>query len=291
LKKCIGELKPEIVFHLAAQPLVRQSYLEPIETVTANVLGTANVLESCRLSDHVRTVLIVTSDKVYRNLETATPYGENDALGGHDVYSATKACAEIISASYSKSFFEPSAGRTIAMATARAGNVFGGGDWAQDRLIPDLVRAFTAGLQASIRSPNAVRPWQHVLDVTNGYLMLGRALASPHGPVPRSLNFGPSTDPMKVAQISDLFAAAWGVGGSWTFRPEPAAPHEAKLLAVNSTLAQQSLGWRPRLDLPTALAITADWYRLHSEGADQKRMRETSMEKISFFRNGHRSGG
>jgi CDP-glucose 4,6-dehydratase len=282
--QCFSITRPEIVFHLAAQSLVRRSYLEPQSTVATNVLGTTHILEACRLSGSVKTVLIITSDKVYQNRGTIEAYREDDRLGGHDVYSASKACAELISASYRQSFFAVTPTRSIACCTARAGNVFGGGDWAENRLIPDLARAFCIGKAASIRAPNSIRPWQHVLDVTRGYIMLARALSEPGFACPASFNFGP--DPQQritVAQISDWFVKAWGDGHSWNHSPESDGPHEAQLLTVDSNLARRTLGWRPRLSFPQSLEMTATWYRSHQEDSDARRMRELSLAQISVL--------
>jgi CDP-glucose 4,6-dehydratase len=259
----VKSTQPEVVFHLAAQALVRQGYREPLETFATNAQGTANVLEAVRRAGSVRAVVVVTTDKVYRNLEQPFPYRESDALGGHDPYSASKAAAEIVVASYRDSFL---AELGIAVASARAGNVIGGGDWSDDRLIPDAVRAWGAGQPLTIRRPRAVRPWQHVLEPLAGYLRLAECLwqdASHAG----AYNFGPEThEAATVEHVIGLAREAFGRGEvAWGDGTE--GPHEAGWLALEVAKARNELGVRPRWPLAVGVRRTIDWYRRLAEGA------------------------
>lgn len=256
----VARAQPEIVFHLAAQALVRRSYVEPVETFGANVMGTAHVLEACRNVDGLRAVVAITTDKCYVNLEQLWPYRETDRLGGHDPYSASKAAAELVVASYRSSFL---ASRGVGVATARAGNVIGGGDWAADRLIPDVVRAAERGESVSLRRPNATRPWQHVIDPLHGYLMLARRLVEAPDEFAEAWNFGPTPEAVTVGEVAERFVAALGRGAVTYEGTTGEGPHEAGLLAVDSTKARVRLGWRPRLGLDDALRLTADWYRAY----------------------------
>lgn len=258
----VAKIKPEIIFHMAAQSLVRESYSAPLATFAVNIQGTANVLDALRHVDSARVAVAVTTDKVYRNLEHHYPYRETDALGGHDPYSASKAGAEIVIASYRDAFLGP---RGMALASARAGNVIGGGDWARDRLIPDLVRAWETGAPARIRHPQAVRPWQHVLDPLAGYLKLAEclwenpALAGPY-------NFGPATH--EVATVRDVVEsarAAYGRGEA-IYDEDRAGPHEAGLLTLETAKARALLGVNPRWSLAESVARSMRWYRQVREG-------------------------
>ena len=256
----LQRFQPEVVFHLAAQPLVRRSYREPTATFDVNVMGLVHLLEAVRAVPSVKVVVNATTDKCYLNRESAHGYREDDALGGHDPYSASKACAEIVSASYRSSFLAAGKDRVVALATARAGNVVGGGDWSEDRLIPDLVRSATSGSSVAIRYPQATRPWQHVLDPLAGYLMLGeRLLADPRGDA-EAWNFGPDgSSQLSVAQVIVAFARQWpAVRCDVDRRPQP---HEAGLLHLDCTKARERLGWRPVWDAATTLERTAAWYR------------------------------
>lgn len=277
----VRDARPEIVFHLAAQPLVRRSYREPVETLAVNVLGTAHILEAVRRVGGVRAVVVVTTDKCYENREWRWAYREVDRLGGHDPYSASKACAELVTAAYRKSFFSDAAGPVVA--SARAGNVIGGGDWAEDRLLPDLMRARAAGRPGLIRNPGSIRPWQHVLDCLAGYLRLAR-YAWERGPEADSAwNFAPDpADAQPVAWLADLVDQLWP-GPAWTRSAgELAAPHEATYLRLDHSKARQLLGWRPGWALPEALARTVAWYRAVAGGADA---RPVTMEQINeYFR-------
>jgi CDP-glucose 4,6-dehydratase len=253
----IKETRPEIVFHLAAQPLVRQSYRNPLETWSTNVMGTANVLEACRKTPSVRAIVVVTSDKCYENKEWTKPYCESDRLGGYDPYSASKAAAELVSASYRSAFFDSS--DTPLLATARAGNVIGGGDWSEDRLIPDLVRAITNNAPLEIRSPNATRPWQHVLESLGGYLALGQKLLEGKREFAESWNFGPELEGNRsVSELLTQLKANWP-GILWQGIQQP-QPHEANLLNLDSAKAKSRLGWHPVWTFDETLTATSEWY-------------------------------
>jgi CDP-glucose 4,6-dehydratase len=253
---------PQVVIHMAAQALVRESYRDPLATYATNVQGTAIVLQACRTLAQLQCVLIVTSDKVYENHDEGRPFIEADRLGGHDPYSNSKACAELVTVSFRDSFF----GDGPPIASARAGNVIGGGDWSQDRLIPDCVRALKSGEPVSLRFPEAIRPWQHVLEPLSGYLTLAQALVETPAGAPRAVNFGP--DPSSfctVHEVVDSFSARFSGRPGWR-RDTAAHPKEATALTLSSALAKSSLGWRPRLAVGESLAWTADWYRAHAAG-------------------------
>jgi CDP-glucose 4,6-dehydratase len=262
-----------VVFHLAAQALVRESYADPLATFAINVLGTAALLEACRTLRHLECVIVVTSDKVYENEGAERPFEEGDRLGGHDPYSASKAAAEILTRSYRDSFFADGP----PIATARAGNVIGGGDWSVDRLIPDCVRALEAGRPVSLRYPDAVRPWQHVLEPLGGYLELARALVRSPGSAPRAVNFGPDAASFStVKAVVEAFSARFGGKPGW--QPDRSAhPSEARALTLSSMLAERTLGWRPRLDIDRALLWTADWYRARAAGEDMLEFSESQI--------------
>lgn len=261
--------KPDIVFHLAAQPIVRDSYAFPAETLETNIMGTVNVLECIRRSGTVKAGLIITSDKCYENREQIWGYREDDALGGHDPYSASKGCAELVTSAYRRSFFMhgQAQGQQTAISTARAGNVIGGGDWSAHRIIPDCVRALMQGRPIGIRNPLAVRPWQFVLEPLYGYLLLAsRMLQSPEQ-YGGAWNFGPDFESVvSVGSVVEQFIRCWG-GGEWLDQSEKAAVHEAGLLNLDCTKAKTLLGWRPRLTLAEALERTAAWYQAY-ETAD-----------------------
>jgi CDP-glucose 4,6-dehydratase len=276
LARQVRSASPEIVLHLAAQALVRTSYRDPLLTFATNIQGTANVLEAVRAAGTARVVVAVTTDKVYRNLEQSRPYGETDALGGHDPYSASKAAAEIVIASYRDAYL---ANKGVAVASARAGNVIGGGDWSEDRLIPDAVRAWSAGQALTIRRPQAVRPWQHVLEPLAGYLKLAERLwAKPD--LAGAYNFGPPTqDAASVRDVVVLAKQAYGSGEvSWGEGNE--GPHEAGWLALEIAKAQQVLGVTPRWSLQMAIQRTMLWYRRQQEGAAA---RELCAQDIGNF--------
>lgn len=265
VEKMVAQVQPEIVFHLAAQPLVRRSYADPLTTWSTNVQGTAHVLEACRHTASVRAIVAVTTDKCYENQEWLWGYRENDRLGGHDPYSASKAGAELVAASYRKSYF--SREDSPLLATARAGNVIGGGDWSQDRLIPDLVRASSRGESVEIRSPNATRPWQHVLESLSGYLLLGQRLLERQPGFDEAWNFGPDeSGNQPVSAVLSRLTQSWGEL-RWHVTGAP-QPHEAGLLQLDSTKARTLLQWLPVWGLDEGLRQTANWYRAYGEKGD-----------------------
>jgi CDP-glucose 4,6-dehydratase len=255
--------QPEIVFHMAAQPLVRRSYSDPIETYSTNVMGTVHVLEAARKTKSVRVVVNVTSDKCYENREQPWGYRESDPMGGHDPYSSSKGCAELVSTAYRRSYFETAQSEhPIAMATVRAGNVIGGGDWAEDRLVPDCIRALVAGKPIIIRNPDAVRPWQHVMEPLAGYILVAERLRHAGATASSSYNFGPHDhDVQPVSFLVRSIVERWGEG-RWEVQPD-GRMHEARLLSLDSMLARRMLGWRPRLAIKEALEMTVDWYRAY----------------------------
>ncbi len=279
LERAFRDFQPDIVLHLAAQPLVRRSYQDPLETWSTNIMGTAHVLDLVRRTPDVRAALIVTTDKCYENLEQLTPYRETDRLGGRDPYSSSKACAELVTRSCWWSFF--STAGAPAVASARAGNVVGGGDWSPDRLVPDLVQAFAQGRPAVLRNPEAVRPWQHVLEPCCGYLLAVEHIYRTEATSPPAWNFGPDAEGnVAVGEIAARLAAAWGEDARLEVRRDPNAVHEATLLTLDHTRARTDLDWRPRWSLATTLARTADWYRAHKAGSD---MRAISEQQLSDY--------
>ena len=273
LDSAIRDFAPEVIFHLAAQPLVRLSYVDPITTYETNVIGTARVLDAVRRTPSVRAVVSVTTDKCYENKEWLWGYRETDPLGGYDPYSSSKACAEIVSAAFRQSYFpvEKLAEHRVAVATARAGNVIGGGDWSVDRLLPDLVRGFETGSPVAIRRPAAIRPWQHVLEPLHGYLTLAEKLLS--GDPARyatAFNFGPADeDARSVGWIADRMVQTWGAGASWFQDGDPGA-HEAGFLKLDASRAKAELDWKPRLHLGEALDWLVRWYRAQGAGEDMQ---------------------
>jgi CDP-glucose 4,6-dehydratase len=276
LKGALRWTAPEIVFHMAAQSLVRASYADPVGTYATNVMGTLHVLDSIRQVPSVRVALIVTSDKCYENRETMTPYVERDPIGGHDPYSSSKGCAEILTSSMRRSFFTDS---SCLIASVRAGNVIGGGDWATDRLIPDCIRAWTARDLARIRNPRAVRPWQHVLDPLSGYLRLAEALFAGRRAFSKGWNFGP---PLNSAwPVEKIVGAVKEKLPAFDFIVEPSSEHEANFLTLDSGQAQRELGWTPRWQIETALEKTLEWYAAHRDSGElltNKQIREYVTE-------------
>ncbi len=273
VRDALETTRPDVVIHMAAQPLVRASFENPRTTMETNVLGTLNVLEAVHTSDTVRALVVVTTDKVYRNDGTGTPYRETDPLGGHDPYSASKAMAEILVDSWTKSF------PACPTATARAGNVIGGGDVSRDRLLPDLLAAMARGDRPRIRYPDAVRPWQHALDALNGYLTLVQALLDGRVSEP-AWNFGPDPASFRtVGEVADRTAELWGGSSGWD-RDGAVHPPEAAQLTLDSTLATTGLDWRPRLSFDDALSWTVDWTRSVGEGADA---RATCVHQVKEF--------
>ncbi|MGB5757452.1 MAG: CDP-glucose 4,6-dehydratase [Acidimicrobiales bacterium] len=271
----LADTGPTVIMHLAAQALVRASYDDPAATFATNVVGTANLLDAARSVEGLKAIVSVTSDKCYENREWDWGYRETEPMGGHDPYSASKGCAELVTAAMRRSFFEPTG--SVGVGTARAGNVIGGGDWAQDRLIPDIVRGFGRGEEVIIRRPEAVRPWQHVLEPLSGYLLLAERLAA--GEAAEGWNFGPSEDDARpVSWIVDRMAERWGADATW--RVERDGPHEATMLKLDCSKARNRLGWRPRLDLDTTIDWLIDWYRGHLDGMD---MAKLTMDQIDAY--------
>lgn len=282
----LQKAQPEVVLHLAAQPVLRESYIDPINTVSTNVMGTLNVLEAVRQHNGraktagnkspVRALVIITSDKCYENREWVWGYREDEPMGGHDPYSASKGCAELLVSAYIRSFGEP------PTASARAGNVIGGGDWAKDRLVPDAVRAFAAGKVLEIRSPHAMRPWQHVLEPLSGYLLLGERLVEKGSAFAEGWNFGPGTDSEQpVAHLVERLVALWKDGASWK-DSSGENPHEAAFLKLDSAKAQMKLGWRPRLSFEQALELSVAWYKENLRRADGS-MRDFTIGQIRDY--------
>ena len=264
VREVMVQARPQVVMHMAAQALVRESYRDPLGTYDTNVMGTANVLQACRGVPELQCIIVVTSDKVYENHDAGHPFVETGRLGGHDPYSNSKACAELVTGSFRDSFFQ----QGPPLASARAGNVIGGGDWSDDRLIPDCVRALQQGTPVPLRYPDAIRPWQHVLEPLSGYLALAQALVLTPQVAPRAVNFGP--DPASfctVRGVVDAFSARFGGRPGWQ-RDGGTHPREAKALTLSSALAERALGWRPRLAIEEALAWTADWYKAFEQGDD-----------------------
>lgn len=278
LTSALDQAKPDIVIHMAAQPLVRESYSTPIETFAANVMGTVNLLEAARQAGTAKVIVNITTDKCYENKEWLWPYRENDHLGGHDPYSASKACAEIAAAAYRNSFL---ADANIQLASVRGGNVIGGGDWATDRLIPDFLRALDAGKTLTIRSPNATRPWQHVLEPLSGYLLLAEKLYTEGAKFAEAWNFGPNDDDAKpVSWIVEKLCAQIP-SASW--KTENAKQHhEAGLLKLDSSKAKSKLGWAPRWGLETALSKTTEWHQMWCNRED---MSAVTSEQIQAYTN------
>jgi CDP-glucose 4,6-dehydratase len=271
--------QPEIVIHMAAQSLVRYSYQNPVETYSTNVMGTVHVLEAVRQTSSVKAVVVITSDKCYENREWVWGYRENEAMGGYDPYSNSKGCAELVTAAYRQSFFNK-AGRIVAVASARAGNVIGGGDWAADRLIPDMVRAVSKNRPVLIRNPNAIRPWQHVLEPLSGYLKLAQKLYEEGAEYAEGWNFGPGDDDAKPVQwIVERYTQLWGEGASWTL-DQAEHPHEAHYLKLDCSKASMRLNWEPKWSLSHALEKITAWHKAHHQG---KNMREYSLRQIAAY--------
>jgi CDP-glucose 4,6-dehydratase len=265
--ECFESFQPEIVFHLAAQSLVRRSYKEPLYTLETNIIGTANIIEASRLTTSVRAVVIVTSDKCYQNNEWEWGYRESDSMGGHDPYSASKGCAELVTAAYRDSFFAKNRGsrNQPLIATVRAGNVIGGGDWAEDRLIPDIIRAVGQKEKVTIRNPHATRPWQHVLEPLSGYLMLAQRLFEGERAFADAWNFGPSDDDtITVREVVERLKIQWAEL-DFILKPNEAQPYEAGMLRLDSSRARQKLGWRSVWDCGQALEQTIKWYQAYYE--------------------------
>ncbi|MDB5819211.1 MAG: CDP-glucose 4,6-dehydratase [Rhizobacter sp.] len=277
LKSTLSAFRPDVVLHLAAQPLVRLSYAQPVETYATNVMGTVHLLEACRQTDSVRAVLNVTTDKCYENKEWVWGYRENEAMGGYDPYSSSKGCSELVTAAYRQSFLKAGG---VAVASARAGNVIGGGDWAVDRLVPDILRAFERREPVVIRNPHSTRPWQHVLEPLSGYLLLAERLFGNGQSEAEGWNFGPrDEDAQPVQWIVENMVSRWGNRATWQLDGGE-HPHEAHYLKLDISKARSRLDWQPRWSLDTALARIVDWHRAWIAESD---MRQYSLDQIGLY--------
>ena len=282
LNKAFALTQPEIAIHMAAQPLVRQSYKEPVETYSTNVMGTVNFLEAVRQTPSVRSVVIVTTDKCYENQEWDWGYREIDRLGGHDPYSNSKACAELVTSAYLKSYFPPEehSSHGVSLASARAGNVIGGGDFAKDRLVPDILRAFKDGAPVDIRHPGAIRPWQHVLEPLRGYLLLAQQLSLKGPMFSGAWNFGPDAeDALPVGEVANRMALLWQSGSQWRL-DDSSHPHEANFLKLDTSKAHNRLGWKPKISLQQALELTVKWAKACDSGEN---VRELTFNQIEDY--------
>ena len=279
LSKSMSDFDPEILIHMAAQPLVRLSYLEPVDTYTTNVMGTVNVLEAARSCSNLKAIVSVTTDKCYENNEWEWGYRENEAMGGHDPYSSSKGCAELVTSAYKRSFFN--AENTASVASARAGNVIGGGDWADDRLIPDILKAFEKSTPVVIRNPLSTRPWQHVLEPLSGYLVLAQELYTNGKDYAEAWNFGPKDDDCKpVHWILDQMVAHWGEGATWELDKNN-NPHEAGFLKLDCSKAANRLKWQPKWGLQKTLQFIIEWHQIHLHGGDVKKQCLKEIKKYS----------
>jgi len=277
VQQAMQAAQPHIVIHMAAQPLVRQSYAEPVETYATNVMGTVHVLESARHMPSVKAIVVVTTDKCYENKEWPWGYREDEPMGGHDPYSNSKGCAELVTSAYRRSFLQ---GQGIAVASVRAGNVIGGGDWAADRLVPDILRAFEQNQPVIIRNPHATRPWQHVLEPLKGYLTLAQHMYTSGQDFAEGWNFGPKDDDARPVQwIVEHMVASWGNGASWQL-DGGTHPHEASYLKLDISKAKARLGWQPRWALQQALQASVEWHQQWLGGAD---MKAVTMTQINQF--------
>lgn len=274
----VEAVRPEVVIHMAAQSLVRPSYEDPVGTYATNVMGLVHLLDAVRRVSGVRVMVNVTSDKCYENREWLWAYREDEPMGGHDPYSNSKGCAELVTSAWRRSFLAD--GKATALASARAGNVIGGGDWARDRIVPDCVRAFSAGQKVELRNPQAIRPWQHVLEPLCGYLLLAQRLWADGAAFAEGWNFGPhDTDTRSVAQLVQTLADVWGDGAAWHAADTP-QPHEANYLKIDASKARARLDWQPRLTVEQTLAWTADWYRRQANGASA---RQLCLEQVQQY--------
>lgn len=279
LQSAMTTAKPDIVIHMAAQPLVRYSYRSPVETYATNVMGTVHLLEATRALESIKATVVVTTDKCYENREWVWGYRENEAMGGHDPYSSSKGCAELVVAAYRNSFFSGSDSQN-SIATARAGNVIGGGDWSADRLIPDAIRAFESNQAVRIRNPLATRPWQHVLEPLSGYLILAQELYSQRSKFASSWNFGPQDEGNRsVEGVIDMMIERWGGSAKWE-KDGAEQPHEANLLKLDCSKAHQILGWKPKWSLETAIEKIVEWQKSFQTELD---MRAFSIAQIEEY--------
>jgi CDP-glucose 4,6-dehydratase len=285
LQAVIAEHHPEIVIHMAAQALVRYSYKDPVETYSTNIMGTANTLEAVRHSESVRVVVSITSDKCYDNKEWLWGYREQDPLGGRDPYSSSKGCAELVISAYRNSYFstDEHQNQCVAVASTRAGNVIGGGDWAKDRLIPDIMIALMEKRPVIIRNPNSIRPWQHVLEPLNGYLCLAEQLWTYGSKFAQAWNFGPaSEDDKAVSWIVEYLTRSWGHGARWEL-DHARHPHEDNYLKLDCSKARSQLGWAPKLSLSTALEWIVEWYRAYQKGEDMRPLTEEQIRRFEII--------
>ena len=284
VQQAMAAHQPEIVLHLAAQPIVRRSYADPVETFTTNVVGTVNLLEAARHANSVKAVVVVTSDKCYENNEWPWGYRETEAMGGRDPYSSSKGCAELVTAAYRHSYFSA---KGVPVASVRAGNVIGGGDWAADRLIPDMIKTFLNGHPVNVRNPQAIRPWQHVLDPLCGYLEIAQRLYEHGMEYADAWNFGPGEDDAKsVGWMADAVARMWGDGASWV-ADGGLHPHEATFLRLDSTKARTKLGWTTRLPVRAALEWTVEWYKAFQRGGNMRAVTLAQLERYEYL--GHQA--
>jgi CDP-glucose 4,6-dehydratase len=279
IQKAMQTAQPDIVIHMAAQPLVRLSYAEPVETYATNVMGTVHMLESARHTPSVKAIVVVTTDKCYENKEWVWGYREDEPMGGHDPYSNSKGCSELVTSAYRRSFFKD---KGIAVATARAGNVIGGGDWAPDRLLPDILRAFEAKQAVIVRNPHATRPWQHVLEPLSGYLTLAEHLYTHGQAFAEGWNFGPRDDDARSVQwIVEHLVTGWGTGATW--QPDGGVhPHEANYLKLDISKAKARLGWQPRWDLTHSLGKIVEW---HQAFTAQHNMHDITLNQVMEYSN------
>jgi len=281
LMAVISERRPEIIIHMAAQPLVSYSYENPIETYSTNIIGTVNVLEAVRQSESARVVVCITSDKCYENREWLWGYRENEPMGGHDPYSSSKGCAELVISAYRNSYFpaEKYDHHRVALASVRAGNVIGGGDWAQDRLVPDIMKAILANRPAMIRYPNATRPWQHVLEPLNGYLCLAEGLWVRGSELAQGWNLGPNDDDTRpVSWVVERLVSLWGENARWEV-DSAQHPHEATYLKLDCSKAKSLLGWSPKLRLSTTLEWIVEWYQGYQQNQNMRRLTEAQIAR------------
>ena len=288
LAAAMAEHQPEIVIHMAAQPLVRYSYQNPVETYSTNVMGMVNLLEAVRQAGSVKVVVNITSDKCYENKEWIWGYRENEPMGGYDPYSSSKGCAELVASAYRNSYFNPKEfdRHGVALASARAGNVIGGGDWAEDRLIPDIMRAITQGEPVHIRNPHAIRPWQHVLEPLAGYLLLAQKLWEEGPAYGEGWNFGPNDEDAKtVSWIVEHLTKAWGAGARWVLDGGD-HPHEAHYLKLDCSKAKVRLNWLPQWHLAETLSKIVEWQKKYQQGAD---MKAVTLEQIEVYLKGART--
>lgn len=279
LQNAMQETAPEIVIHMAAQPLVQYSYIDPIGTYTTNVMGTVNLMESVRNTPSVKTILNITTDKCYENNEWIWAYRENEPMGGYDPYSSSKGCAELVSSAYRRSFFDAAG---VGLATGRAGNVIGGGDWAQNRIVPDAMRSFAAGETLLVRNPASIRPWQHVLEPVAGYILLSQQLTLDPTSFKGAWNFGPeSSSAQPVSVLATIMSEAWGGGAAWA-TDNSVHPHEAHFLKLDSSKANHYLSWKPVWQLDRTLRETVAWYKAYSA---KEEMRSYSLNQIRQYHN------